>query len=192
MMTLLGGMEMRAFASRYRHIRFWATAALLTLTVGCSQPDRSSSAPTVDRPEGQRLITLAGSGVLGGHPWQVEVVEESGKLCLQDVIDGKVMSNTCEFKTDSKLLLLNFEVVGNDKVMFVSGAADPTITSLTLLSEPERSAQEIHIQELGGRAARVFGFAAEPGSVHDLIGRDSQGKEVVSGGEKIRSTSSRP
>jgi hypothetical protein len=141
------------------------------------------------RPSGEVLISTVSSGKTGRLPWRFEAVRNAaGSFCMQPVVSNRVLGQECDFKLGGELIV-NIAVAGNDEILCVFGVAAPTISELRSRSVGQKADKAVTLSSIEGHADRqFFGYATAPQEAEDLLGYDSAGVQVYSGGSKIRST----
>lgn len=155
---------------------------------GCTAQAKPMS---VIRPSGQKFVSDITSGSVSGIPWQSEVVRQDSQLCAQAIVEYKIMSTSCG---GSLHYPVNFEVEGNDSILFVDGIVGPQVQTLLEITLSNPNGVPVVIKQLGQDAAiRYFGFAGAPSEVLGLHALDVEGKQIYDDNGKIRDTwQSRP
>jgi len=142
----------------------------------------------VVRPVGQQLVKVVASGRVASVPWQIEVVRESEGLCLQAIASRRAISKACRWSTDDRLVV-NFEVIGNDKFLLVQGIVRPEVAVLELRHTASGNKEKIALVAAeGSNEVRFFGFALEQKNSTDVEvhGFDLHGNQVYLDASKIK------
>jgi hypothetical protein len=157
-------------------------AVATLLTAGCGTPELRGIA----RPSGQALVAVIASGYVDASvPWQTEVIRQNSELCTQAVVRFTIMSGECDFTVETNRPV-NFEVEGNDTILFVDGVVDRSVSRLTFVTRHRPNGIDLTLSDpVPDGELRYFGYAAAPGDVVDLVAYDSAGRKTYSGGEKI-------
>lgn len=123
-------------------------------------------------------------GEVDGVPWQVDLLDEDGRLCTQATADHRATGHGCD-PSVSTSVPVNVAVDGlDDRVLLVYGAADPGVAGLLAHSSTGAPQQVAVTAAPGGR--RFFAYAVRPGTATDLTALDFAGRPVFSAGDKIR------
>jgi hypothetical protein len=161
-----------------------ALATMMGVMAGCS----TAGPKIVQRPAGQVLVVVISTGTVDDVAWQAEVVRQDGKTCTQAVVAYRIMATACDFTVASDRPV-NFEVEGNDSLLFVDGAVSSVVDELDAISMGRSSPTKLNIAAVSdGSDLRYFGYATSPRIAQDLIAKDASGRQIYSGGAKIRSS----
>jgi len=159
-----------------------AAASVLLLVAGCDRADP----PVLVRPSGQALVATVATGRVGDLDWRVEVVRQNGQLCTQSIVSETIMGDGCD-ATVAADRPVNIQVEGNQSIMFVYGVAGPSVARLVSRTTAVPAGTDLVLTAVPGDSDRhYFGYAAAPNSALDLVGYDATGKQIYSGGDKIR------
>ncbi len=158
----------------------------LTLSLGLSACVSAPSKLPIARPPGQTLLTVISSGTISGIPWQSEIVRQGGSLCSQAVVGYKIMATSC---ATSLPYPVNFEVEGNDAVLFIDGIVGPEVDQLMLITGAHPQGIPIPVKQAGSDAQiRFFGYAVAPSDAQSLVAYNSSGVQIYTDHGKIRGT----
>jgi hypothetical protein len=174
----------RGIRAASRHHCSLVLAGALLMLASCA----SHTVPAIPRPSGQQLETIASSGLVGSTPWQAEVVKDGNKHCTQAVVAYRIMATECDYVVTADLPL-NFEIEGNDQILFLDGVVSSAAARLSLVTEQNPAGMDLALVRPRGEVAlRYFGYAIAPDDAQDLIVYDAAGRQIYSGGAKLRGT----